>query len=232
VTVNNVTRRRPVFSTQQSGVFNRRRAFQGTVTFLGQTGQLDTEAVIDRTLAHPTTGQFIANKLVDQFVTTSPDSKYVAALGAQFRRAKYDMKTLMRAIFKSPEFTAGANYRSLVKTPIEFMLQTARALDSSSLAKLIITSGSGMGQTLFDPPDVNGWPSNEAWISSNTVVERVNFATAALTQHKGSLPQPIDAVRHQLDGVLGVQTANLFNQAADDRARWFIVLASPEIQLK
>jgi uncharacterized protein (DUF1800 family) len=232
VTVNNVTRRRPVFSTQQSGAFNRRRAFQGTVTFLGRTGQLDTEAVIDRILAHPVTGPFIAGKLVDQFVTTSPDSKYVAALGAQFRRTKYDMKTLMRAIFKSPEFIAGANYRSLVKTPIEFMLQTARVLDSSSLAKLIITSGSGMGQTLFDPPDVNGWPTNEAWISSNTVVERVNFVTAALAQHKGSLPKSIDAVHHQLDGVLGVQTATLFNQAADDRARWFIVLASPEIQLK
>ena len=232
VTVNNVTRRRPVFSTQQSGAFNRRRAFQGPVTFLGKTGQLDAEAVIDRILAHPATGPFIAGKLVDQFVTTSPASNYVAALGAQFRRTKYDMKTLMRAIFKSPEFTSGTNYRSLVKTPIEFMIQTARVLDSSSLAKLIITSGSGMGQSLFDPPDVNGWPTNEAWISSNTVVERVNFVTAALGQHKGSLPKPIDAVHHQLDGVLGVQTANLFNQAADDRARWFIVLASPEFQLK
>jgi uncharacterized protein (DUF1800 family) len=115
---------------------------------------------------------------------------------------------------------------------MELMVHTARALDAPSLTRLIIKSGSGMGQSLFDPPDVNGWPTNEAWISSSTVVERVNFATAALTQVKSSLPKPADAVRHQLDGVLGVQTANLFNQAADDRARWFIVLASPEFQLK
>jgi uncharacterized protein (DUF1800 family) len=90
-----------------------------------------------------------------------------------------------------------------------------------------------MGQTLFDPPDVGGWPNNESWISSNTVVERVNFVTAALSQIKTALPPASDTPRQQLDGVLSPQTANLLNQArADDRARWFITLASPEFQLK
>jgi uncharacterized protein (DUF1800 family) len=89
-----------------------------------------------------------------------------------------------------------------------------------------------MGQTLFDPPDVSGWPNNEAWISSNTVIERVNFVTAALAQTSKSLPASGDAVRYQLDGVLGPQTAQLLNQASDERARWFVILASPEFQLK
>jgi uncharacterized protein (DUF1800 family) len=89
-----------------------------------------------------------------------------------------------------------------------------------------------MGQSLFDPPDVGGWPNNESWISSNTVVERVNFVTAALGQVKTALPPASDAARTQLDGVLSPQTATLLNQATDDRARWFITLASPEFQLK
>ena len=79
---------------------------------------------------------------------------------------------------------------------------------------------------------MNGWPNNEAWISSNTVVERVNFVTAALGQVKSSLPPASDAIHRHLDGVLSPQTASLLNQAADDRARWFIALASPEFQLK
>jgi uncharacterized protein (DUF1800 family) len=233
VTVNNnVTRRLPVFSTQQSGVFNPRRAFKGSVTYLGRTGSLDTEGVIDRILAQPATAPFIAMKAVQHFVSTRPQAGYVTALGDTFRRSGYDMKTLMRAIFKSPEFTSDQSYRSLVKSPVEFMVHTARAIGTGSLAKLIAGSGDGMGQTLFDPPDVNGWPNNESWISSNTVVERVNFVTAALAQTKGVLPSPLDTVHHHLDGVLGVQTSNLFNQAADDRARWFITLASPEFQLK
>src|SRR2546421_4453271 len=229
---NNVTRRLPVFSTQRSGVFNSRRAFSGTISYLGQTGRLDTEGVIDRILAQPATAPFIASKLVQHFVTGRPAASYVTALGDAFRRSRYDMKTLLRAILKSPEFTADQTYRALVKSPAEFMVHTARALGNGSIAKLIAGAGSGMGQTLFDPPDVNGWPNNESWISSNTVVERVNFVTAALAQTKSSLPPASDAVHRHLDGVLSPQTASLLNQAADDRARWFIALASPEFQLK
>jgi uncharacterized protein (DUF1800 family) len=89
-----------------------------------------------------------------------------------------------------------------------------------------------MGQSLFDPPDVNGWPNNASWISSNTVVERVNFVTAALGHIKGALPSAKDASRQHLDGVLGPQTASLLNHATDEKSRWFITLVSPEFQLK
>ncbi len=229
---NNVTRRLPVYSSQKEGVFNQRRAFSGSVTFLSKTGRLDTQGVIDRILGQPATAPFIANKLVQHFVTPRPGASYVKGLGDTFRRSKYDMKTLMRAIFTSPEFVSEKSYRSLVKTPTEFMVHSAQALSLTSITKLITGSGSGMGQSLFDPPDVNGWPNNEAWISSNTVVERVNFVTAALGQVKGSLPSVPDAVRRHLDGVLSPQTSTLLNQAADERARWFVLLASPEFQLK
>jgi uncharacterized protein (DUF1800 family) len=138
----------------------------------------------------------------------------------------------MRAVFTSPEFSSAPSYRLLVKSPAEFMVHAARALGATNLSKVIAPSGSGMGQSLFDPPDVGGWPNNESWISSNTVVERVNFVTAALGQIKTALPSATDASRKHLDGVLSPQTASLLNQAADDRARWFITLASPEFQLK
>ena len=229
---NNLTRRLPVFSGQKTGVFNPRRSYRGTITYLGKAGQLDTQGVIDRILAQPATAPFIANKVAQHFVTARPSASYVKSLGDTFRRSKYDIKTLMRAVFTSPEFAADQSYRSLVKTPTEFMVHGARALGLASLSKLIANAGSGMGQSLFDPPDVNGWPNNESWISSNTVVERVNFVTAALAQLKGVLPSPADAIHRHLDGVLSPQTAGLLNQAADDRARWFITLASPEFQLK
>jgi uncharacterized protein (DUF1800 family) len=228
---NNVTRRLPVFSAQKPGVFNPKRAFKGSITYLGKSGPLDTQGVIDRILAQPATAQFIAGKVAQHFVTATPDAGYVKTLADAFRRSKYDMKTLMRAVFTSPQFSTGS-YRTLVKTPAEFMVHAARALGLANPSKLVASAGSGMGQSLFDPPDVGGWPNNESWISSNTVVERVNFVTAALGQVKTSLPAASDASRVQLDGVLSPQTATLLNQAADDRARWFITLASPEFQLK
>jgi uncharacterized protein (DUF1800 family) len=229
---NNVTRRLPVYSTPKPGVFNPKRAFKGSITYLGKSGSLDMQGVIDRILAQPATAQFIAGKVAQHFVMANPDAGYVRTLADAFRRSKYDMKTLMRAVFSSTQFTAAQSYRTLVKTPAEFTVHAARALGLSNSSKLIASAGAGMGQSLFDPPDVGGWPNNESWISSSTVVERVNFVTAAVGQIKTSPPSASDASRVHLDGVLSPQTAGLLNQAADDRARWFITLASPEFQLK
>jgi uncharacterized protein (DUF1800 family) len=228
---NKVTRKLPVYTSQKNGVFNPKRAYTGSVTYLGKSGPLDAQGVIDRILAQPSTAVYFATKVARHFVTAQPDAAYVKSLADTFRKSKYDMKTLMRAVFTSPQFTS-QSYRTLVKTPTEFMLHTARALGAPNLSKLVAGAGSGMGQSLFDPPDVNGWPNNESWISSNTVVERVNFVTAAMAQVKKSLPSATDAPKTQLDGVLSPQTAQLLNQATDDRARWFITLASPEFQLK
>ena len=230
--VKNVTQKLPVYSTQKTGVFNPRRAYKGSVAFLGTSGALDTQAVIARILAQPATAPFLAAKVAQHFVTPQPDTAYVKRLGDGFRRSKYDMKTLMRAVFTSPEFTAAANYRALLKSPTEFMVHATNALGATGLSKIVVASGSGMGQSLFDPPDVNGWPNNASWISSNTVVERVNFVTAALGHTKGALPSAKDAARQHLDGVLGPQTASLLNQATDEKSRWFITLVSPEFQLK
>jgi uncharacterized protein (DUF1800 family) len=227
-----VTRNLPVYSTQRPGLFNPRRAFKGSVTYLGKTGPLDTQGVIDRILAQPATAQFIATKVAQHFVAAQPDAGYIKSLADSFRRSNYDMKTLMRAVLTSPEFSSAQSYRTLVKSPTDFMVHAARALGANNLSKLIAAAGSGMGQSLFDPPDVGGWPNNESWISSSTVVERVNFVSAALSQIKTAVPPASDAPRLQLDGVLSPQTASLLNQAADDRARWFITLASPEFQLK
>jgi uncharacterized protein (DUF1800 family) len=221
----------PVYTSQKSGVFNQRRAFKGSVTFLGKTGALDTQGVIDRILAQPSTAPFITTKVLQHFVTGQPSSSLVTRLADAFRRSNYDMKTLMRSVFTSDEFVGAGTYRALVKSPTEFMVQSARALGATRLAKLIVASGSGMGQTLFDPPDVGGWPNNEAWISSNTVIERVNFVTAAIAQAT-SLPPSSEAVKHQLDGVVGPQTASMLSGASDERTRWFVALASPEFQLK
>src|SRR4029077_1564385 len=186
----------------------------------------------DRILAQTATAPFIAAKVAQHFVTGQPSTAFVNRIGDAFRRSKYDMKTLMRDVFKSPEFAASSSYRALVKSPAEFMVHAARALGDTGLPKVVAAAGSGMGQTLFDPPDVGGWPNNESWISSNTGIERVNFVTAALAQLNGSVPSVNGAVAEHLDGVVSRQTATLLNQATDDRTRWFITLASPEFQLK
>ncbi|HET8567643.1 MAG TPA: DUF1800 domain-containing protein [Candidatus Limnocylindria bacterium] len=215
----------------RTGVFARERSHTGGLPFLGVTRQWDTQAVIDRILEMDVTAPFVARKVAVQFVSPSPDEEYVAALAAGFRRTKYSVKELMRTVLLSPEFTSQAAYRSLIKSPIELMLSTAKALGNSALARLATQFGEQMGQTLFDPPSVGGWPNNESWISSNAMLARANFVTTAVTQTR-RLPPAERVHATQLDSVLSPQTLRLLNEARDERARWIVALAGPEFQLK
>ena len=231
---NGVVRKYPTFSGPKVGVFDSRRGYKGQVTFLGKTGTFDTQAAVDRILAQPAVAPFITRKVLQHFVTPNPSDSYVKRLADRFRASKYNLKSLLRDVFLSPEFTADQSYRALVKSPIEFMVHALKAVNAPApQQRLVLAAGAGMGQTIFDPPDVGGWPNNDSWISSNTVIARVNFVTQLLgLMQKAGLPDASKATAHHLDNVLSPQTVRFWNQATDDHTRWFLVLGSPEFQLK
>jgi uncharacterized protein (DUF1800 family) len=215
----------------KTGVFEQQRAYAGAVKFLGETRQWDTKSTLEKILAQDSVAPFIVTKVLGEFVNDQPADAYVKRLADNFRKSRYDVKSLMRDVFTSPEFLAPANYRALVKSPTELMVHMAKALETPALAKAIGLAGQGMGQLLFDPPEVGGWPSNASWVSSNNVLERVNFAQATLTG-LAKIPAFKDAHTMHLDGVVSPATAQLLNSSPDDATRWLILLASPEFQLK
>jgi len=218
--------------TVKTGVFEKNRAYNGPAfAYLGETRAWNTDAVLDKILAQDATAPFIARKVVTHFVTSLPKDDYIARLATGFRKTRYDTRSLMRDVFMSPEFVAPTSYRALIKTPTEFMVHTVKALGDKTLGRVITQSGQGMGQILFDPPSVGGWPENESWISSNTMLARANFVTSALQMIK-KMPSAGTAHQTYLDGVLSPQTLKLLNEATDDKKRWSIVFASPEFQLK
>ena len=217
--------------TVQTGVFDRQRAFAGQVTFLGKTGALDADGVIDQILVQDATAPHIVDAVWTTFVSPQPSAAALARLAARFRTSKYDVKALLRDVLTSPEFLAPEAYRALVKSPTELMVSFARVLSAPTLARSIGSAGDPMGQRLFDPPSVAGWPVNGSWISSSTMISRSNFIATALSQVK-ELPPVDDAHLRVLDGVLAPGTAALLNRTADARQRWSVILSSPEFQLK
>jgi uncharacterized protein (DUF1800 family) len=229
---NGVVRRYPLYRTPKVGRFvPRRAATSATGTFLGASGDWDTEAVIDRILAQPWTAQFIAGKVAEEFLSTTPDAGFVRDLASRFRASRYDLRTLFRDVLTSDQFLADQSYRALVKNPTEYMVGVLKAVGAPQLARKVVATGADMGQILFSPPDVGGWPQNEAWISSNNVLARTNFVTDVLGALR-SLPPAASAAAQHLDDVLSPATAARLGAAATDRDRWFTVLAGPEFQLK
>ena len=215
----------------KTGVFEKARAYTGQVAFLGETRQWNAEAVVDKILTQDSVAPYLTTKILREFVTPDPSDAYVKRIAESWRKSRYDTKTLMRDVLTSPEFLEPTSYRALVKSPTEFMLHVARALEMPTLSKSIAQTGASMGQSLYDPPEVGGWPSNASWVSSANVLARVNFIVLTLT---GMAKTPAFANAHQtlIEGTVGPKTADLLNAATDDQTRWLILLASPEFQLK
>lgn len=215
----------------KTGVFDPARAFTGSLQVLGRIGPFDARAVIERILAQDATATFIVNKLLTYFATPSPSGSWVARLASSYRRSGYDTRALVRDMLLSPEFTAPETYRALVKSPTEYMVSAAKAVGSQTLTRTILANANGLGQTLFDPPSVGGWGENAYWISSNTMLQRANYVTTVLGQTR-TLPLSAGTDQRFLDGVLGPRTATELAATKDDRKRWYILLASPEFNLK
>ena len=213
------------------GMLVPRQHDQGSKTFLGRTGNLGPEEAVDAILAQPACATYIAGKALTYFAVPQPSSSLVAGVASQFRDSRYDIRTLMRAIFRSDDFRAAAAYRSLVRSPADYMVAVMRGTGQPGLASSCVTAGPGMDQILLDPPTVGGWPQNASWISSSAMLARVNFAQAVVNRG-ADLPDATEAVRTHLDNSVSSDTAAVFNASRTNSDRWYAILSSPEFHLK
>ena len=160
---------------REAGDFMFRRAIHdfGNKTVLGKTGNFDGDQVIDVLLSKPETAQFITRKLWKEFVSTVPDEREVARLAAMFQESGYNIAKLMRAMLISDAFYAPTNRAALIKSPVEFVVGTIKTfeIETANLRPFVLASAL-LGQNVFAPPNVKGWPGGEAWINSASLLGR------------------------------------------------------------
>lgn len=157
-------------------------------TFLGQTigppangdWLSDGLAIIDTALKQPACARFIAGKLFSFFVWDAPDPATLAPFAASFAK-DFDLRALMRALLLSPEFSSARAYRAKAKGPVEYVAGLLRALGVSNATRDTVASARQMGQELFNPPNVGGWPSGLGWVSAGGVLARTNYANKVVT---------------------------------------------------
>ncbi|MCL6647208.1 MAG: DUF1800 domain-containing protein [Chloroflexi bacterium] len=160
--------------------FNRSQFDDGTKTVLGQTGRFTGEDVIDLAVSHPATARFLATKLYVHFVDDHPARQTVERLAGVFTASGYEIKPLVRAILLSPEFSSEAAYHAKIKSPVDLVIGTARTFGLPP-SPLLVSALNGMGQTLFNPPTVKGWPEGREWIGASSLLNRLNFANQVVT---------------------------------------------------
>ncbi len=87
----------------------------------------------------------------------------------------------VETILRSRLFFSGRNRHARVADPVGFAIGAVRVLevfDPPPSTLLLAEWTSRMGQILFDPPNVGGWPGGRAWLSGRAIVARANFGAA------------------------------------------------------
>ena len=161
----------------------------GEKTVFGRTGRFDGDAVLDILLAQPATAEFIVRKLWREFVSPQPDEARVKQIAAQFRISGWNIAQAVRALLMQPELVARDEDNALVKSPAELMVGFVRQSNGEIVHPVAAAVAlAGMGQNLFSPPNVRGWPGGDAWINTQTLLTRKQFLERALKGGAASEP--------------------------------------------
>jgi len=147
-----------------------------TKTVLGQTGNFDGDQMLDILLARPETATFVTTKLWREFVSPTPDTAQVTRVADVFRSSGYDIRAALKALLLTPAFWDARTRGTLVKSPSEFVTDTVREFDIGyDDPAMLAQQMRVLGQDLFRPPNVKGWPGGDAWIDSTTLLARKQF---------------------------------------------------------
>lgn len=145
-------------------------------TFLGKTGKLNGDDVLDIILEQPQTATFITKKIYRYFVNDVVDEEIAAVLSKQFYQSNYDITALMQNIFTSDWFYDEKNIGSRIKSPVELLVGIRRMLPMQlENEKIQLLLENALGQVLFYPPNVAGWQGGTAWIDSSTLMLRLRI---------------------------------------------------------
>ena len=145
-------------------------------------GEQDGVRVIEILSRHPSTARFIATKLARRFVSDDPPPALVERAAKTFRDTDGDIRKVMVTLISSPEFFSREAYRAKIKTPLEIVASSVRALDG----ELAPPPGGGfalaqqvgkLGEPLYQQQPPTGYPDvAEAWVNTGALLNRMNFA--------------------------------------------------------
>jgi uncharacterized protein (DUF1800 family) len=204
-------------------------------------GKEEGDEVIHILASQHATARFISLKLARRFVSDDPPASLVDRAAETFRITDGDIRAVVATIVTSPEFRAPETRSAKVKTPLEFVVSSVRAMgaDVSSAAGLAQRIAS-MGMPLYRQQPPTGYKDTaDAWVSTGGLLARLNFALdlSAGTVSGAAVPTLADALALSLvPSGLSQQTRQTIDSegATGLKASRMagLILGSPEFQRK
>jgi hypothetical protein len=87
------------------------------------------------------------------------------------------LKPLMTRIFLSKDFYSPPSYGTQIKSPVLLVVSTFKKMGLTEVPTVpdFGRLTAGLGQTLFEPPNVAGWAGGRTWITASTLLQRGNM---------------------------------------------------------
>lgn len=160
-------------------VLRKRKHDYGQKIFFGYTGNFDGNDIIDILCQDKRTAQFIARKLYLFFVADQPDQQAINQLADILFSNDYEIKPTLRYLFTADWFYEAAGTK--IKSPVELIVGLNRSYGIAYHdSKTLLFFQRGLGQHLFRPPNVAGWPGGRKWIDSTTLAYRMRLPSIVL----------------------------------------------------
>ena len=164
------------FKRRTGFYLNARQHDDGLKTFLGRTGNFDGDDIVDIIMEQPAAAEYICTRLWTFFAYPDPEPEVIARLADVFRANGTEIRPVVRAMLESDEFYGSRARTALVKSPVELAVGAVRALGIGTDFRPLDRPIEQMGQALFMPPNVAGWPGGATWINSSALLQRINMA--------------------------------------------------------
>lgn len=147
--------------------------------FMGRKGNLNGNDIIDIIFEQPAASRFITTKLWNYFAYDEPEPEVIEGLAETLRKSGYELRPMLEQMFRSKAFYSEKAIETQIKSPVEVAVTMLSYLDivpEGMVERYVVNSLRLMGQDLFYPPNVKGWPGGRTWISTNTLMVRYNLS--------------------------------------------------------
>ena len=168
----------------------------GEKTILGRTGRWSGKDLVRILLEHPATSQRLAWRLSGMFMGEGAvDGSAIRALADGLKSRDLDIGWGVATVLRSRAFFAAENLGTRVADPAVVVIGAVRALELAADAPSTLSLAEWMGrmgQELFYPPNVGGWPGGRAWLAPGGLIVRANYAAAVALGTEIGLAGPLD----------------------------------------
>ncbi len=186
---------RVYYDGNNTAYFNPNLHDDGNKTIFGLTGTWSYNHVHDLifNLRKDQVAQYISSKIYRHFVYDKPDELIISGLAQTFKDNNWELAPVFRQLFKSEHFFEDRFMNARIKSPTECLLGlfpmcgmsypddfTEEAMDYVGYASY------ELGQDVFNPVDVAGWPGHHSWLNENTLTSRWNFLGGILFYYFGN----------------------------------------------